>query len=275
VGEVAQGKGFYRNKTLRSVLKLQGKFHRPEVSRGGVLNHIEGDKADAECAVYQRRVAKMNKLRIGVLASGRGSNFQSIMDSVDSGYLKAEIAVLITDNPNAYAIERAKKYGIAHLVMKPGEYDSRDIYYGAVARELNARSVGLVVLAGFMRVVGKPLIDAFPNRIMNIHPALLPSFPGLHGQRQANDYGVKISGCTVHLVDEGMDTGPIIIQAAVAVRDDDTEDSLSQRILKFEHKIYPEAIKLFSEGRVEVVGRKVKIKDAALDEKGLVNPPLE
>jgi phosphoribosylglycinamide formyltransferase-1 len=217
----------------------------------------------------------MKKLKIGVLASGRGSNFQSIVDSADSGYLNAEIVLLITDNPQAFAIERAKKYGIEHLVVKPGEYHSKDTYYETVVRELNKRSIDLVVLAGFMRVVGKPLIAAFPSRIMNIHPALLPSFPGLHGQRQAHEYGVKISGCTVHFVDEGMDTGPIIIQAAVAVRDDDTEDSLSERILKYEHKIYPEAIKLFSEGRLELVGRKVKIKNALVDEKGIVNPPLQ
>jgi phosphoribosylglycinamide formyltransferase-1 len=219
-------------------------------------------------------VTKVNTLKIGVLASGRGSNFQSIVDAADSGYLNAKIVLLITDNPKAYAIERAKKYGIAYLVMKPGEYASKDIYYEAVARELHDRSVGLVALAGFMRVVGKPLIDAFPNRIMNIHPALLPSFPGLHGQRQAADYGVKISGCTVHFVDEGMDTGPIIIQAAVAVRDDDNEDSLSERILRYEHKIYPEAIKLFSEGRLEVVGRKVKIKGSSGGDEALVNPQL-
>lgn len=217
----------------------------------------------------------MNTLKIGVLASGRGSNFQSIVDSVESGHLNAKIVLLLTDNPGAYAIERAKKHGIEHLVMKPAEYRSRDIYYEAVARKLNDRSVGLVALAGFMRVVGRPLLDAFPNKIMNIHPALLPSFPGLHGQRQACDYGVKISGCTVHFVDEGMDTGPIIIQAAVAVKDDDTEDSLSERILKYEHKIYPEAIKLFSEGRIEVVGRKVTIKDAVAGDKGLVNPLRE
>jgi phosphoribosylglycinamide formyltransferase-1 len=217
----------------------------------------------------------MSKLKIGVLASGRGSNFQSIIDSIDAGYLNVEIALLVSDNPNAFAIERAKKHGIEYLVMKPKEFPSKAAYYDAVARELKKRSVGLVALAGFMRVVMKPLIDAFPNKIMNIHPALLPSFPGLHGQGQAHAYGVKISGCTVHFVDEGMDTGPIIIQAAVSVKDADTEESLSQRILKFEHKIYPEAIKLFSEGRLEVVGRKVRIRDARTEERGLVNPPLE
>lgn len=215
----------------------------------------------------------MADLRIGVLASGRGSNFQAIIDSIESGYLKAEIALLITDNPNAFAIERAKKHSLDYMVITPGNYPSRDEYFLQIATELKERSVGLIVLAGFMRVVKKTLIDAFPNRIINIHPALLPSFPGLHGQRQANDYGVKISGCTVHFVDEGMDTGPIIIQAAVAVRDDDTADSLSERILKSEHKIYPEAIKLFSEGRLDIKGRKVTIKECAFDEKPLLNPP--
>jgi len=216
----------------------------------------------------------MIALKIGVLASGRGSNFQSIIDSIESRYLKAEIGVLITDNPEAFAIERAKKHRIEHLVMVPGRLGSKDDFFEQIAEELKRREIGLVALAGFMRIVRKPLIDAFPNKIMNIHPALLPSFPGLHGQRQACAYGVKLSGCTVHFVDEGMDTGPIIIQAAVVVREDDTEDSLSERILKFEHKIYPRAIKLFSEGRIEVVGRKVMVTKSPVDEKGLVNPSL-
>jgi phosphoribosylglycinamide formyltransferase 1 len=209
-----------------------------------------------------------------VLASGRGSNFQSIIDAINNKNLKAQILLLITDNPSAYGIERAKKHGIEHLVLIPKEFSSRDDFYIRIADELQKRNVGLVVLAGFMRIVGKPLIDAYPNRIMNIHPALLPSFPGLHGQKQAVEYGVKISGCTVHFVDEGMDTGPIIIQAAVPVYHNDTEDTLSERILKLEHKIYPEAIRLFSEGRLEVQGRVVKIKDDLQSERSLVNPPV-
>lgn len=147
--------------------------------------------------------------------------------------------------------------------------------YTKIADELQGRNVGLVVLAGFMRIVGKPLINAFPNRIMNIHPALLPSFPGLHGQKQAYDYGVKISGCTVHFVDEGMDTGPIIIQAAVPVYHHDTEESLSERILKMEHKIYPEAIRLFSEGRLRVDGRIVRITGGLNSDQSFVNPLLK
>jgi phosphoribosylglycinamide formyltransferase-1 len=217
----------------------------------------------------------MGDLKIGVLASGRGSNFQSIVDSIESGYLKnVEVSILITDNDTAFAIERAKKHGIPYLIMKPKEFRSRDDYYATVAAELKKRGVGLVILAGFMRVVGKPLIDEFTNKIMNIHPALLPSFPGLHGQKQANDYGVKISGCTVHFVDEGMDTGPVIIQAAVPADYDDTEDVLSKRILEYEHKIFPEAIKLFAEGRLEVVGRRVKVADADSRNEVIINPPL-
>ena len=216
----------------------------------------------------------MKTLKIGVLASGRGSNFQAIIDSIETGYIQARINLLITDNPKAFSIERAAKHGIESLVMLPKKYASRDEYFTAVASELKSRGVGLVVLAGFMRIVGRPLLEAYPNRVMNIHPALLPSFPGLHGQKQANDYGVKISGCTVHFVDEGMDTGPIIIQAAVPAKDDDTEESLSERILKFEHKIFPEAIKLFAEGRIEVRGRKTVIKGAVFDDRPLINPPL-
>ncbi len=216
----------------------------------------------------------MESLSIGVLASGRGSNFQSIIDAIDSGYLRAKIVLLITDNPNAYAIERARKHGIETLILIPKLSASRTDYYKKISHELKIREVGLVVLAGFMRVVGKPLVDAFRFRIMNIHPALLPSFPGLHGQGQAVDYGVKISGCTVHFVDEGIDTGPIIIQAAVPTFFEDTEDALSERILTLEHKIFPEAIRLFAENRLEVVGRKVKIHDHNPDNSSLVSPQI-
>jgi phosphoribosylglycinamide formyltransferase-1 len=211
-------------------------------------------------------------LTLGILASGRGSNFQSIIDSIESGFLKARIAVLITDNPDAFAIERAKKHGIESLVLRPKDFTDRNAYYSHIADEMKKRGVELVILAGFMRVVGKSLIDRYRNKIMNIHPALLPSFPGLHGQKQAVDYGVKISGCTVHFVDEGMDTGPIIIQAAVPAFHDDTEDTLSGRILKQEHRIFPQAIRLYSEGRITVEGRKVIIKGEREDSI-LVNPP--
>jgi phosphoribosylglycinamide formyltransferase-1 len=213
-------------------------------------------------------------LRIGVLASGRGSNFQSIIDEIESDRLKAEIVLLITDNPSAFAIERARKHGVEYLVVQPKEYPSKDDYFVRIADALKKKNVELVVLAGFMKIVGKPLIDAFPNRIMNIHPALLPSFPGLHGQKQAIDYGAKISGCTVHFVDEGMDTGPIIIQAAVPVFQNDTEETLSERILKYEHRIYPEAIRLFSEGKIKVEGRKVRIKGYNSVDACVINPSL-
>lgn len=212
-------------------------------------------------------------LTIGVLASGRGSNFQAIIDSIGSGYLKAKISLLITDNPEAYAIERAKRHGIESLITKPKDFPDKNAYYSHIAEVLKKRGVEVVILAGFMRVVGRPLIDAFRNKIMNIHPALLPSFPGLHGQKQAADYGVRISGCTVHFVDEGMDTGPIIIQAAVPAYEDDTEETLSERILKQEHKIFPLAIKLFSEGKITVRGRKVFIAGQRQDGV-LINPPL-
>lgn len=213
-------------------------------------------------------------LSIGVLASGRGSNFQSIIDSIQTGYLPAAIAVLITDNPDAYAIERAGKHAIEALVLKPADFADKNAYYSRIADELQKRNVELVVLAGFMRVVGKALLNCFPNRVMNIHPALLPSFPGLHGQKQAADYGIKISGCTVHFVDEGVDTGPIIVQAAVPAYHDDTEDSLSERILIQEHRIFPYAIKLFAEGRVSVEGRKVVVTGDREDSM-LINPPLK
>jgi len=213
-------------------------------------------------------------LKIGVLASGRGSNFQAIIDEIEAKRLQAKIEILIVDNPSAYAIERAIKHRIPYLYINPEDFSTKKSFYEKIRDELIAREVELVVLAGFMRIVRKPLLDAFPNRIMNIHPALLPSFPGLHGQKQAVDYGVRISGCTVHFVDEGVDSGPIIIQAAVPVHPDDTEENLSERILKLEHKIFPEAIRLFAEGRLKVEGRKVKVLNYALPDKYFTNPEI-
>jgi phosphoribosylglycinamide formyltransferase-1 len=213
-------------------------------------------------------------LKLGVLASGRGSNFQSIIDEIEAGSLNASISLLITDNPDAYAIERAKKQSIKHLYLNPHDFKSKNDFYTRIAKELVKRDVDLVILAGFMRIVGKPLIEAFPNRIINIHPALLPAFPGLHSQKQAVDYGVRVSGCTVHFVDEGMDTGPIIIQAAVVVSPDDTEDTLSERILRLEHKIFPYAIRLYSEGRLYADGRTIKIKGYELKDEFFINPPI-
>lgn len=214
----------------------------------------------------------MKTLKLGVLASGRGSNFQAIIDAIEDKRLDAAIRVLIVDNPDAYAVERAKKHAIEFLYINPNEFKTRDDFFLKIAGELKGRDVELVILAGFIRIVRKPLIDAYRNRIMNIHPALLPSFPGLHGQKQAVDYGARISGCTVHFVDDGMDTGPIIIQAAVPVSPDDTEDTLSERILGLEHKIFPEAIRLYSEGMLKVEGRVVKIEGYSLKDEYIVNP---
>lgn len=214
-------------------------------------------------------------LRIGVLASGRGSNFQAIIDEIEAGRLPASIELLIVDNPEAYAIKRAEKHKIPYLYINPKEFSTKEAFYEKIRDELTLKGVELVVLAGFMRIVKKPLLDAFPNRIINIHPALLPSFPGLHAQKQAIDYGVKITGCTVHFVDEGVDSGPIIIQAALPVHPDDTEETLSERILKLEHKILPEAIRLFAEGRIRVEGRKVKILNYRLPDKYFINPETE
>jgi phosphoribosylglycinamide formyltransferase-1 len=217
----------------------------------------------------------MENLNIAVLASGRGSNFQAIIDAVESGALKGvAVRLLMSDKPKAFAIERARKHGIEFLVLSPGQFSSRDDYFVQVAEEMIKRRIGLIILAGFMRLVGKPLIDAFPNRIMNIHPALLPSFPGLHGQKDAVEYGVRISGCTVHFVDEGVDTGPVIIQAAVPVMPDDTEDTLSTRILRCEHAIYPEAIRLFAENRLDIEGHTVRIKNLPQPDTFLICPPL-
>ncbi|MBF0472545.1 MAG: phosphoribosylglycinamide formyltransferase [Nitrospirae bacterium] len=196
-------------------------------------------------------------IKLGILASGRGSNFQSIIDSIKNDYLSAEIKILITDNPDAYAINRAKENNIPYVCLKMSK--SKSEYYEMVVEQLQKNEVELVILAGFMRIVARPLLDVYKMRIMNIHPALLPSFRGLHGQRQALEYGVKIAGCTVHFVDDGVDTGPIITQAAVPVYSDDTEDSISQRILALEHKIYPYAIKLFSEDRLVIYDNIVTI----------------
>lgn len=200
----------------------------------------------------------MKKVKIGVLVSGRGSNLQAIIDNIENGSLSAELAVVISDQADAYALERAKKHNIpaVHASSK-GYKGKRDEYDALLIKELQQKNVDLVCLAGFMRIISPTLIKAFPNRIMNIHPALLPAFPGLHVQKKALEHGVKFSGCTVHFVDEGMDTGPIIIQAVVPVLDNDTEETLSERILKQEHKIYSHAIQLFAEGKLKVNGRRV------------------
>jgi phosphoribosylglycinamide formyltransferase 1 len=216
----------------------------------------------------------MKNLRIGVLVSGRGSNLQAIIENIERGSLNAAIAVVISDQADAFALERAHQHNIPGIhVSAKGYKGKRDEYDALLVQELRNHQVGLVVLAGFMRIITPTLLKAFPNRVMNIHPALLPSFPGLHVQKAALEHGVKFSGCTVHFVDEGMDTGPIIIQAVVPVLDHDTEDTLSARILKQEHTIYSRAIQLFAEGRLQVEGRTVRVKGGA-DKSGdfLTNP---
>ncbi|HSA77696.1 MAG TPA: phosphoribosylglycinamide formyltransferase [Nitrospirota bacterium] len=204
----------------------------------------------------------MKKARIAILVSGRGSNLQAIIDNIEKGLLPAELAVVISDQTDAYALERARAHNIpAVLVSAKGYKNKREEYDALLVKELRERNVDLVCLAGFMRIITPVLIRAFPNRILNIHPSLLPAFPGLHVQKKALDHGVKFSGCTVHFVDEGMDTGPIIIQAVVPILDSDTEDSLSERILKQEHKIYSRAIQLFAEGRLKIEGRRVLVSN--------------
>ncbi len=198
-------------------------------------------------------------LKIGVLASGSGTNLQSIIDNIEAGRLQAEIACVLSNNPAAFALERAKRHGIPSLQIDHRNFAGREAYDAALVETLREFGVDLVVLAGFMRIITPVLLDAFPAAVMNIHPALLPAFPGLHAQLQALDYGVKVSGCSVHFVDAGTDTGPIIIQAAVPVMEGDTETSLSARILVEEHRVYPEAIRLFAAGRLKVEGRKVVI----------------
>ncbi len=198
-------------------------------------------------------------LRIGVLVSGNGSNLQAIMDRCANGAIPGRVVCVISNVASAFGLERARRQGIPALHLDHRLFSSRESYDEALVNLLREHGVALVCLAGFMRIVTPVLIDAFPNAIMNIHPALLPAFPGLHPQRQAVEHGVKVSGCTVHFVDKGTDTGPIICQAAVPVEEGDTADTLAARILVHEHIIYPLAVKLFAEGRLTVEGRKVVI----------------
>jgi phosphoribosylglycinamide formyltransferase-1 len=217
----------------------------------------------------------MQKVKIGILVSGSGSNLQSIIDQIEQGRLQAEIKVVISNNPEAYALERAARRHLAVQVVNQLDFQKREDFDRQMTAALQACDVELVVLAGFMRVLTPLFLGSFPGRIMNIHPALLPAFPGLHVQQQAIDYGVTFAGCTVHFVDEGVDTGPIIIQAVVPVLDDDTADTLAARILREEHQIYPRAIQLYAEGRLEVQGRKVVVTGVRQSEfNALHNPSL-
>lgn len=194
---------------------------------------------------------------IGVLISGRGSNLQSIIDTIASRRLDATIAVVVSNRSDAQGLQRARDAGVDAVHLSPRDYPGRDAYDRTVAELLLARGVELVCLSGFMRLVGQPLLDAFPNRILNIHPSLLPSFPGLDAQRQALEHGVRVTGATVHLVNAELDGGPIVLQAAVPVLDDDTVDTLSARVLVEEHRLYPEAIGLVLDGGWSIVGRRI------------------
>lgn len=197
--------------------------------------------------------------KLAILVSGNGSNLQAIIDSIESGKLNARIVVVISNNPGAYALTRASSHGIPVVIHENHGYANRSEYDTAVVKILREHDADLVILAGFMRILSDVMVNAFPNAIMNIHPALLPAFPGLHAQQQALDYGVRFSGCTVHFVDSGTDTGPIILQAVVPIEQDDTEKTLSARIQTKEHTIFPEAIRFFCEGKISVQGRHVRI----------------
>jgi phosphoribosylglycinamide formyltransferase-1 len=196
---------------------------------------------------------------IAVLVSGRGSNLQAIIDSIGSGYLKARISVVVSDVEDAYALLRAKKHGIDAVFVNSKNFASKELYEKEILKVLKIHDTQLLLLAGYMRILGKTLLHSYRNRILNIHPALLPAFTGLHAQKQAFDHGVKVAGCTVHFVDETLDGGPIILQRCVEVKENDTPETLADRILEQEHKIYPEAVKLFVENRLRIEGRKVKI----------------
>ena len=196
-----------------------------------------------------------------MLLSGRGSNFRAIHDAMAEGKINAEVVVVVSNRAEAPGLQTARERGLEALFLDPKVYPSKEAYDEAIVAELKKREVDLVCLAGYMKIVTPLFCQAFRNQIMNIHPALLPSFPGLHAQKQAVDYGVRYSGATVHFVWEEVDAGPIILQAVVPVYQDDTEETLADRILVWEHKIYPEAVRLYFEGKLEVRGRKVYILD--------------
>lgn len=198
--------------------------------------------------------------RIVVLASGRGTNFQAVIDAIAARRIPAACVALITDNPKADAIDRAHNAGVPIIVLDYAFFPSREAYEDALLDAMQQQKADLFVLAGYMRILGTAIVQAYPQKIVNIHPALLPSFTGLHAQRQALEYGVKVAGCTVHFVDENLDCGPIILQRCVPVLMGDDEDSLADRILAEEHTCYPEAIRLFCEERLEIVGRTVQIR---------------
>ncbi len=208
----------------------------------------------------------MGSLRLGIVASGSGSNAEAIMEACSAGILKdlAEVVLLICNKRGAFCLERTKKFGVPGVLVESNGYKgTREDYDWLLIKNMKDRNVELVCLAGYMRLVSPFFLQQYTGRVMNIHPALLPSFPGMHAHRDALAYGVKVSGCTVHFVDENTDHGPIILQKAVPVYDDDTEETLGARVLKYEHKIFPQAIKWFAEGKLEIKDRIVQIKGGA------------
>jgi len=204
----------------------------------------------------------MSRARIGVLISGSGTNLQALIDASASGELDADIAVVISNHEGAYGLTRAQKAGIPAVHVDRGRYETPSAYNHAIREQLDAHLVGLVVMAGYMRLLGKEVLDAYPMRVINLHPALLPSFPGASGIRDAFDYGVKVTGVTVHYADEVFDRGPIIAQEAVAIAEDDTLEALEAKIHEIEHRLLPMALQLVVSGRVQVDGRKVRIAPA-------------
>jgi len=218
----------------------------------------------------------MDALRVGVLASGRGSNLQAVIDAIEAGTVQAKIVAVISNKKDAPALERARRHGLSGLFVDPKPYagkpDSREAYDHELLDVLQRHEVELVLLAGYMKIVTSILVEAFANRMMNIHPSLLPSFPGLDAQKKAIDWGCKLAGCTVHFVTEGVDEGPIILQAAVPILDGDNSDTLAARILVQEHKIYPRAVQLFAEGRLRIEGRRVFIEAGQPEGEAVISP---
>jgi phosphoribosylglycinamide formyltransferase-1 len=219
---------------------------------------------------------RVTPLRVAVLASGRGSNLQAVIDAIEAGQVYATIVAVISNKKDAAALERARRHGLPDLVVDPkpfaGRPDSREAYDRALLEVLDRHDAELVLLAGYMKIVTAVLVNAYANRMMNIHPSLLPSFPGLDVQKKAIDWGCKLAGCTVHFVTEGVDEGPIILQAAVPILAIDTPETLAARILEQEHKIYPKAVQLFAEGRLQVEGRRVLIADAKPGGEAIISP---
>jgi len=207
-------------------------------------------------AINKREIS----MNIAIFASGNGSNFQAIAGAVKKGKIKAKLALLVCDKPGAHVLKRAKKLKVEAFLIEKKNFQSKEEYEKAIVRKLKEKNIGLIALAGYMKIVGPDILKAYKNKILNIHPALLPSFKGASGIKDALAYGVKVTGPTVHFVDEGMDTGVIIMQSEVSISDKDNEKSLAKKIHRAEHKIYPEVVKLFVEGKLKIKGRKVYVR---------------